>query len=605
MKTLTFFKMLKEVLGTKSQGHLFILLLLVVFNALLQTLSVASIVPVIAFMTSPGFVETNTMFSKAFTSLGFERQEDIVIFLAIAAFASIVLAQIVKTFTNHQQIKFCALQEHILSKRLFSLFLNKPYAWLLEHDSIGLSKNVLSDIHQVINGVLQPSLLAFSQIITSLMLFGLLYAASPDTAIAVLFIFGLLYIVIYKVLKPYIERTGKSHFQANENRHLVTFDALSATKEIKVGALERIFIARFSQYSYAYAMNYSRAQTVLQIPRSVVELIAIGGMLLLMLKSSEADLSMTSSIPLTALYAFTAYRLMPALLQIYTGYSEVRTNLPALEVVSQRTKIDQSPEQMPSNNEPIFFEREICLTGIWFTYPKSLVPAVCNFTLKIEAGTSVAIVGHSGSGKSTLATILTGLLSPASGSIAVDDIPVNAHNLSSWRQLIGYVPQQIYLSNDTVAANIAFGSENAQIDRAAVEHAARLAHLHDFVCESLPMGYDTVVGERGVRLSGGQRQRIAIARALYRKPRVLILDEATSALDNITERSVMNAINSLPNGITIIVIAHRLSSVEKCAEIVLLDRGSIIGRGSYDELLKSNSSFEFLVNGEERRVRQA
>lgn len=264
----------------------------------------------------------------------------------------------------------------------------------------------------------------------------------------------------------------------------------------------------------------------------------------------------------------------------------------------QKLKIRALAEPIQLGNEPIFFKDEICLTNVSFTYPCSFEPAVRDFTLRIKAGSSVAIVGHSGSGKSTLATILTGLLPPTAGLITVDNVQIGANNLLSWRQLIGYVSQQIYLSNDTVAANIAFGCDAAQVDMAAVEHAARLAHFHEFVSETLPKGYDTVVGERGIRLSGGQRQRIAIARALYNKPRVLILDEATSALDNITERYVMNAINNLPDDITTIVIAHRLSSVEKCTEIVLLDKGRIIGHGDYSELLKFNSSFVSLVNGE-------
>jgi ATP-binding cassette, subfamily B, bacterial PglK len=598
MKALLFLATLKEVLGPESRAQFYVLLLLVVGNACLQALSVASIMPVTAAMISPGFVETNAILNKMFIFLGFKRGEDFTIFLAVLAFASISLAQIAKTFTNHQQIKFCSLQQHALSKRLFSLFLNRPYSWFLEQDSAELSKNILSDVNQVINGVLLPSLLALSQIVTVLMLFGLLYAVSPSTAITVLLVFGLLYILIYRAIKPFIEQVGKSHFQANENRHLVISNALSAAKEIKLGAFEKTFIARFSKYSYSYATNYARAQAALQIPRSLVELIAIGGMLLLMLTSGKADTSVISAIPLTALYAFTAYRLMPALQQTYTGYAEVRTNLPALEVVYQRLNIRDLPEQILLGNEPVFFTNEICLSNISFTYPGSLEPAVRDFTLRIKAGSSVAIVGHSGSGKSTLATILTGLLPPTPGLITVDNVPIGCHNLLSWRQLIGYVPQQIFLSNDTVAANIAFGCDAAQVDMAAVEHAARLANLHEFVSEMLPKGYHTVVGERGVRLSGGQRQRIAIARALYNKPRVLILDEATSALDNITERYVMNAINNLPDDITTIVIAHRLSSVEKCTEIVLLDKGRIIGHGDYSELLKFNSSFVSLVKGE-------
>ncbi len=600
MKSVGVIAKFRVLLSHSDRRRAALLLLLVVLNACLQVVSVASILPFTAVLAGPTLIQTNPVLQSAFVALQFDTHRDFLEFLGVLAFVSITLAQIFKALTQYFQIRFCLLQEYLIARKLFASFLDRPYLWLLQQDTAALGKTLLSDIHQVVQGILLPLMVACSQMVVTLLLFGLILLADPKAALVAGSVFGVVYLVLYKYVKPRLDRIGHSHFDANEKRHLIASDALNAAKEIKIGGLEQGFVSRFSAQSLSYAVNQANAQAFVQLPRSVVELIAIGGMLLMVGYSIARTDSIVAAIPLAALYAFAAYRLMPALQQIYSNLSEARTNMPALAALYEQFKLLQPPETRAGTVQPLSFHGEVCLDGVHFTYPSSANPTLEGLTLSIKAGTSVGIVGKSGSGKSTASAILIGLLSPQDGQVTVDGEVITPSNIARWRSTIGYVPQQIYLSNDTVASNIAFGIDADQIDRRAVERAAIAAQLHEFVCHCLPKGYDTIVGEKGVRLSGGQRQRIAIARALYKNPKVLVLDEATSALDNVTERIVIDALEALAGHVTTVIIAHRLTTIKRCTKIVVLDGGKVTEEGTYQQLLDNSATFRSMVSGEVR-----
>jgi len=291
-----------------------------------------------------------------------------------------------------------------------------------------------------------------------------------------------------------------------------------------------------------------------------------------------------------ALYAFAGYRLMPALQQIYNNIIRIKFTIPALDTVYNDLK-SLKPYSPSHNKEAIPLNKTITLKNLYFHYPNASRTALKNINFSIQARSTVGIVGATGSGKTTTVDIILGLLEPQKGTLEVDDKVIDKHNLKSWQRSIGYVPQQIFLSDDSVAANIAFGTDLKDINQEAVEYAAKIANLHEFVINELPSKYQTTVGERGIRLSGGQRQRIGIARALYHNPQILILDEATSALDNLTERAVMDAVQTLRKNLTIILIAHRLSTVRNCDNILLLEKGEIKEQGTFEELIKNNAQF--------------
>jgi len=300
----------------------------------------------------------------------------------------------------------------------------------------------------------------------------------------------------------------------------------------------------------------------------------------------------SDALPIISLYVFAGYRLMPAIQQIYTSFTSLAVGGPSLDKLYEDIK-DLKPLNVNLNQGILPFNKKITLKNIYYSYPNASRTALKNISLNIPAKSSVGLVGATGSGKTTTVDIILGLLEAQKGTLEVDGKIITKQNSRSWQRSIGYVPQHIYLSDDTVASNIAFGIDRKDINQKAVEKASKIANLHEFITDELPNQYETTIGERGVRLSGGQRQRIGIARALYHNPQVLILDEATSALDNQTEKAIMDAVNNLSEvkDITIIIIAHRLSTVKKCDQIFLLEKGLLKNQGTFEELIKVNENF--------------
>ena len=295
-------------------------------------------------------------------------------------------------------------------------------------------------------------------------------------------------------------------------------------------------------------------------------------------------------LPIIALYAFAGYRLMPALQKIYISLTSLRFVGPALDSLHDDLK-NLKPIIQSEHGDSLKLNKNIRLKNIHYNYPNASKTALKNISLSIPANKTIGLVGATGSGKTTTVDIILGLLDPQEGALEVDGKVINKDNKRAWQRSIGYVPQQIFLSDNTVAANIAFGIDTKKINQEAVECAAKIANLHEFVVNELPFKYQTIIGERGIRLSGGQRQRIGIARALYHKPKVLVLDEATSALDNLTEKAVMNAVHNSENDITKILVAHRLSTVKDCDIIFLFDKGELKNQGTFEELIKTSDDF--------------
>ena len=368
-------------------------------------------------------------------------------------------------------------------------------------------------------------------------------------------------------------------------------------KEIKLGSLEKTYIEKFSEAAKIIAKVNAQGKVITVLPRYAVEAVAFGGMIIVVLFLMLQEASFTDVLPIVALYAFAGYRLMPALQSIYADITELRFVGPALDMMFNDLK---SLQEYSYDNDKSFLSlnNHIILNNINYSYPKSSKNALKNIELKIPAKSTVGFVGATGSGKTTVIDIILGLLEAQQGNLQVDNKVIDDQNRKAWQRSIGYVPQQIYLADDTIAANIAFGKKNSKyINQADVERVAKIANLHDFIIQELPNKYETKVGERGIRLSGGQRQRIGIARALYNKPQVLILDEATSALDNLTEQAVMDAVHNLGKDITIIMIAHRLSTVKECDIIFLLEKGELKAQGTFEKLIEINDKFRENARG--------
>jgi ATP-binding cassette subfamily C protein len=296
-------------------------------------------------------------------------------------------------------------------------------------------------------------------------------------------------------------------------------------------------------------------------------------------------------IPLVSLFAFAGYRLLPAMQKVFQAATSIYFNQAILDTLHQDLTEDVTKRDLEIG-EPIFFTKEIRLKNLSFSYPETSVTVLANINLTIRKNSTVGFVGTTGSGKTTLVDILLGLLVAQEGGLFVDDVPLTSQRQRAWQQIIGYVPQDIFLSDDTVARNIAFGLADEKIESDKVQAAAKIAALDTFISEELAHGYETIIGERGLRLSGGQRQRIGLARALYENPAILVLDEATSSLDGVTETAVMKAINNASKDRTVIMIAHRLSTVRDCDVIYLMEKGSIVAHGTFVELMETNATFK-------------
>ena len=298
-----------------------------------------------------------------------------------------------------------------------------------------------------------------------------------------------------------------------------------------------------------------------------------------------------TALPIISLYVFAGYRLMPAAQLIYSSFTQITFTGPSIEkLYTDFNKLN--PINLDQDKGVLHLNKEISLKNICYSYPNASRTALKNISLNISVKNTIGLVGATGSGKTTIVDIILGLLEAQKGTLEIDGKIINKQNSQSWQRSIGYVPQHIYLSDDTISANIAFGQEPKDIKQEEIKKVSKIANLHEFVMNELPNQYQTIIGERGVRLSGGQRQRIGIARALYFNPQVLILDEATSALDNLTEKYVMDAVNNLSKHKTIIMIAHRLSTVKKCDKIFLFEKGELKNEGTFDELINTNENFK-------------
>jgi len=577
----------KKVIGLLSRGerkHALYLLFIMVISAALDVLGVASILPFFQVLGNPDLIKSNFFFNTLYRDLNFTTNRDFIFFLGSTVFFLLVLSLGFKAFSTYLQIRFTLIREYSIGKRLIEGYLRQPYIWFLDRHSVDLSKSILSEVHLVIYGALLPLFTLISQGLVAIFIAILLLSVDPGLAATAILVLGFSYFLIYQIMRNFLSRIGLERLGANEQRYAAVSEAFSAIKEVKVYGLELEYINRFSVPAITYAELQASNQVVAQLPRYGLEAVAFGGMLSTVLFLMVRDEDFSSIIPILSVYAFAGYRLMPALQQIYSSISQLRFSKPSLDALHSDLKNVCVADSDQVEKKEVIFEKSIDLINVDFAYPNSKNLTLANLNIAIPAKSVIGFIGPTGSGKTTTGDLILGLLNPAKGTLNVDNQKIGFANKGQWQKQVGYVPQQVYLSDQSIIKNIAFGIKDSEIDIFEVERVSKIANIHDFIVRSLPLGYETQVGERGVRLSGGQRQRIGIARALYRNPKLLMLDEATSALDNSTEQAVMDAVNNLRHDITIVIIAHRLSTVRQCDMIYKFDHGSIVDFGNFDEL---------------------
>jgi ABC-type multidrug transport system fused ATPase/permease subunit len=583
-------KKLLSLLSKEEQKKSILLLFMILLMAFLDMLGVASILPFIAVLSNPQLIETNEFIAGFYAFGNFQNIDEFLFILGLVVFLVLCFSLTFKALTIFFQLRFALLREYTIGKKLIEGYLHQPYSWFLNRNSADLGKNILSEVSNVVSGGIMPMMDLITKGIAALFLVILLLFIDPKLSIIVAVVLGASYGLVYGLSRKFLDLIGKERLIANHDRYSAVSEAFGAAKEVKVGGLEDVYLKRFSRPAKIFAHNQATARVVEQIPRFVLEAIAFGGLLIVILYLMSGTGTFANSLPILSVYAFAGYRLLPALQQIYAALTQLRFAGASLNAL-HNDLVDLKPIENLATNKKIEFKNSINLENIFYSYPNSEKLALENLSINIPVKSTIGLVGETGSGKTTTVDLILGLLESQKGKLKVDSKIIDKENLRSWQNCLGYVPQQIFLIDDTIESNIAFGVDQENIDQKALEEAAKISNIHNFIKDELPLGYKTFVGEKGIRLSGGQRQRIGIARALYHRPKVLIFDEATSALDNITEKIIMEAVYNLTNKVTIILIAHRLSTINLCQKIFLIENGKIRSEGNYQELLKKDSRF--------------
>lgn len=589
------------LLDAKERRNAFKVLAMMIVGAFASAAMVGSVYPFLAVLSDPSVIKDVRALTWAYETGGFASDYGFLFALGLGAIGVILVSNIFLILQTWALARYTQMRIHAISRRLLEKYLAQPYEYFLGRHTGDMSANILTEAQQVVEKFLWPMANAISAFLTIAAVTTTLLVAEPLAATVSVGLFAITYTATATLTRRYVRVMGIERARANAERFRIAGEALIGIKDIKLLGKEANYLDRFSGKSQKMAQSQVYVGVVSQVPRYGIQIIAFGGIIVLCLVLIDPDglrerEALGSILPLVGLLAFAGQRLMPEFQKLYQSVVEMTAGTASLDRVyedlhdSTHIKLDRT------RPAPLGLRNVLELDAVSYSYPNAEIPGIQNVTLQIRAGERIGIVGTSGAGKTTLADILLGLLTPQSGTIRSDGTAVTSTTLRAWQQTVGYVPQNIFLIDASLSENIALGLQPEDIDGKKVERAASIAQLHEFAMSELPDGYATLIGERGVRLSGGQRQRIGIARALYHDADLIVFDEATSALDNLTEREVMTAVETLPGEKTIMMIAHRLSTVKLCDRIVVMEKGQIVGVGSWDELVEHNAAFRSLAD---------
>lgn len=592
---LTTFKKIYSLFDKGDKKIIQLLTVATVMVAFFQVAGIGSIMPFLTVVANPESVEKNRLLNTIYTYLGFNSINAFLIFLGLFSLLILTLGTALMVGTLWVQLRFVHMRSHKLSLRLLENYLEKPYIFFLNQNSSNLGKDVLAEVNIMTLGLLKPAIEILSKGTITLFILIFLIFLNPMLSLSIVTILGGAYIIVYLTIKNKISKLGMERRAANEDRFKTTTEAFGAIKDIKLRNNQKIFLSMYERPSFIFEKTQASYQIYSMVPNYALETIAFTSIIIIVLYLLITGGNINQALPIIGVYLYSMMRLKPMMKTLYSSFSTFRFYNTVLDEMYDDLKlikrdiVETESVEYPVNLLP--FRERLYIENIHFSYPGAKEKLFKGIDLTIHVHTSVALVGPTGSGKTTLVDIILGLLPPERGRVIVDGVPITPDNLQQWQRNLGYVPQHIYLADDTVTRNIAFGIPHAKIDYERVKKAAHMANLHDFIVNEMTEGYDTIIGERGIRLSGGQRQRLGIARALYYNPEILVLDEATSALDGETEDHVFQAITNISKTKTLIMIAHRLTTIKDCDWVYFLDQGEIIAEGTYDQLINTNQRF--------------
>ena len=593
-------RLLKHLVGlltSEQRRRFFALQILVVLMAFSEILGVASVGPFIALVSNPELISEHQLFAKLYAYSGYSSSGDFIFWAGFGVLLLLFTGALISMLTVWRLALFSNKIGTEMGVRLYRYYMHQNWLFHASGSSSQLTKQIATETGRVTSQILNPLMQMIAKIVLATFLLAGLFIFNPVVTVTAMLIFSVAYILLYKIVRRRLADNGKRISEVSTQRYKLMAEGFGGIKDLLLLGRQQDFIERFQASSQRLALSQATNQSLAQAPRYFMELVAYSAIVLLVLylqKSYEGDLQ--KILPILAIYALAGFKLLPAFQNIYMHVASIKGGMAAFESV--RADLERSKQQVVDEHlaadvrkhAPLQIKEAIELRNITFTYPGKSSPALQDFNLRIPVNKTVGLVGASGSGKSTAIDLLLGLIEPDKGQLLVDGKLLDEAGLRAWQNNLGFVPQSIFLSDASILENVAFGLAKQDIDIDRVQRAVALAHLEDLISD-LPMGLDTRVGERGVQISGGQRQRIGIARALYHNADVLVFDEATSALDGITEKLIMDAIHDFSGKKTMVIIAHRLKTVEKCDIIYFVDRGSVIDRGSFEELKARNENF--------------
>lgn len=591
------FDLAKElfVLLTPSQRRRYYSLqVMVILMAFMELLGIASIGPFMALVADTQLLETNSILNQLYIASGVATHTEFLFIAGSFVLLMLGIASVVSVVTTWRLSLFAFSIGTEIGDRLYRYYLNKDWLFHASGSSAQLTKQIATESLRVTSFIILPIMQMNARIVLAVFISIGIFIYDPLIATVGVTLFVSGYMIIYKVIRKRIMLYGQYVSSTSTDRFRLMNEGFGGIKDILLYNRSHDLVDQFQKSGKLFAHAQGVNTALGSAPRYLMELLAFGAMIILVLVLlTTRDGNLSQVLPVLAVYALAGFKLLPALQQIYSSITTVRGNAAAFDAIKedlQASFVFPNNQSVSTKDTDLALAKNIRLSNVSFTYPNKKIAALNNVTIDIPMSATVGFVGESGSGKSTTIDLLLGLIMANEGQLLLDNTIIDYSNIQAWQQRIGFVPQSIFLSEGSIAENIAFGLNSKDINLEKVEESAKLAHLTTLI-DSLPAGLNTKVGERGVQLSGGQRQRIGIARALYNQADVLVFDEATSALDGITEKVIMDAIQELSGKKTIIMIAHRLKTVENCDIIYLMEKGRVVEQGTYEQLIHNNSTF--------------
>jgi len=571
-------KKMRYILDRRQKIQICLLGVLLLVSGLLETVSVSGVLPIVWVIMDPVKSQENKWVRLAMDILGIDSIEKFIVPLLAAMIVLYAVKNMILLFVVNVQSQFIAFNRNKLISQVLREFLNRPYEFYLDADIPTVFRLTDSDIPNVFN-ILMSMISLVSEVIVFTLLCVVMILTDWKLLLLMIVVFGMLSVVILKILRPRLTQMGTKNQALQSRIAKWRIQAIYGIKDVKVLHREAFFADNYENSGKVGAVYSKRYSVMNNLPRLLVETIFIASILGYIIVYILTGNDVSTIIPMLSAFGLAAIRMMPSVNRINTYLADISYYRPCLDYVYENMNINEISRRsnqtlkLADASKTMQLRYKIELKDIVYAYPNTDKLIFDRANMVVPYGKSIGIMGPSGAGKSTIVDILLGLLTIQQGSILCDGVDV-FDNYPAWLSQIGYIPQSIYLVDEPVRNNIAFGIADEEIDDTRIWDALEEAQLADFI-RGLPEGLDTAIGDRGVRISGGQRQRLGIARALYHNPEILVFDEATSALDNETEAAVMEAINSFHGRKTMIIIAHRLNTIEKCDMIYKVDEGKI------------------------------